>query len=82
VQSRNNCFPLKIIMERESNKIVNLMRPIISAVKNMATPGQKWMGNNEPINVPLNSDMSATWKIFQVGGAAKCDKQPCHYCAI
>jgi len=33
VQSRNNCFPLKIVMERESNEIVDLMRPIISAVK-------------------------------------------------
>jgi len=33
VQSRNNCFPLKIVMERESNKIVDLMRPIISVVK-------------------------------------------------
>ncbi len=33
VQSRNNCFPLKIVMERESNKIVELMRPIISVVK-------------------------------------------------
>jgi len=60
MQSRNNCFPLKIVMEQESNKIVDLMRPIISAVKNMATPGQKWMGNNELINAPMNSDMSAT----------------------
>jgi len=70
VQSRNNCFPLKIVMERESNKIVDLMRPIIAVVKNMAAPGQKWTGDNKPINAPLNSDMSATWKIFQVGGAA------------
>jgi len=82
VQSRNNCFPLKIVMERESNKIVDLMRPIIAVVKNMAAPGQKWMGDNKPINAPLNSDMSATWKIFQVGGAAKRDEQPCHCCAI
>jgi len=82
VQSRNNCFPLKIVMERESNKIVDLMRPIISAVKNMAAPGKKWMGANQPIHAPLNSDMSATWKIFQVGGAAKRDEQPCHCCAI
>jgi len=82
VQSRNNCFPLKIVMEQESNKIVDLMRPIISIVKNMTTPGQKWMENKEPINAPLNSDMSATWKIFQVGGAAKRDEQPCHCCAI
>ncbi len=54
-------------MEQESNKIVDLMRPNISAVKNMATQ----MGYNKPINAPLNSNMSATWKIFQVGGAAK-----------
>jgi len=83
VQSRNNCFPLKIVMERESNQIVDLMRPIISAVKSLTSPGQKWMrGNNEPITAPLNSDMSATWKIFKVGGAAKHDEQPCHCCPI
>jgi len=69
-------------MERESNQIVDLMRPIISAVKNMAVPGQKWMGENQPINAPLNSDMSATWKILQVGGAAKRDEQLCHCCSI
>jgi len=82
VQSRNNCFPLKIVMEQESNKIVDLMRPIISVVKNMTTPGQKWMENKEPINAPLNSDMSAMRKIFQVGSMAKRDEQPCHCCAI
>jgi len=82
VQSRNNCFPLKIVMERESNKIVDLMRPIISVVKNMGIPGKKWMAGNEPINAPLNADMSATWKILQVGGAAKRDEQPCHCCPI
>jgi len=82
IQSRNNCFPLKIVMERESNDVVDLMRPIISIVKSMTNPGQKWMGDNEPINAPMNSDMSATWKIFQVGGAAKRDAQPCHCCAI
>jgi len=82
VQSRNNCFPLKIVMERESNNIVDLMRPIISVVKSMTVPGQKWMGGNEPINAPMNSDMSATWKIFQVGGVAKRDVQPCHCCPI
>jgi len=82
VQSRNNCFPLKIVMERESNKIVDLMRPTISVVKDMGTPGNTWMGDNQPINAPLNSDMSATWKILQVGGAAKRDEQPCHCCPI
>jgi len=82
MQSRNNCFPLKIVMERESNDIVDLMRPIISVVKSMTVPGQKWMGGNEHIKAPMNSDMSATWKIFQVGGAAKRDVQPCHCCPI
>jgi len=82
VQSCNNCFSLKIIMEQESNEIVDLMQPIISVVKSMTVPGQKWMGENEPINAPMNSDMSVTWKIFQVGGAAKRDTQPCHCCPI
>ncbi len=82
IQSRNNCFPLKIVMERESNKIVDVMRPMISIVKTLTTQGQKWMGDYEPINAPLNSDMSATWKILQVGGAAKRDEQPCHCCPI
>jgi len=75
VQLRNNCFPFKIIMERESNKIVDLMRLIISAVKG-------WMGDSQPINTPLNSDMSTTRKILQVGSAAKRDEQPCHCCPI
>jgi len=82
VQSRNNCFPLKIVMEHESNKIVDLMRPIISVVKNMGIPGGKWMAGNEPINAPLNSDMSAMWKLLQVGGATKRDEQPCQCCPI
>ncbi len=82
MQSRNNCFPLKIVMERESNDIVDLMRPIISVVKSMTVPGHKWMGGNKHIIAPMNSDMSMTWKIFQVGGAAKRDTQPCHCCPI
>jgi len=48
----------------------------------MTVPGQKWMGVNEPINAPMNLDMSTTWKIFQVGGAAKRDVQLCHCCLI
>jgi len=40
------------------------------------------MGDNQPINVPLNSDMSMTWKILHVGGTAKRDEQPCHCCPI
>jgi len=48
----------------------------------MTIPGQKWMGANEPINAPMNLDMSTTWKIFQVGGVTKRDVQPCHCCPI
>jgi len=82
MQSWNNCFPLKIVMELESNEIVDLMWPVISVVKSMTISGQKWMGENEPINALMNSDMSMTWKIFQGGGAAKREAQPCHCCPI
>jgi len=82
MQSRNNCFPFKIVMEQESNSIVDLMRAIISVVKLMTVPGHRWMGGNRHIIAPMNSDMSMTWKIFKVSGAAKQDTQPCHYCPI
>jgi len=53
VQSWNNYFPLKIVMEWESNEIVDLMQPSISVVKSMTIPWQKLTGENEPINAEL-----------------------------
>ena len=36
----------------------------------------------KPLNLALNCDMSAVWKMFGVGGAAKVHIHPCTCCPI
>ena len=80
LQSRNNCFPLKIVMARETKEIYKEFSHFFEYFENFSWSA-KYM-DLCPLEVAMNCDMSAAWKALGVGGAAKRDKQPCHCCAV
>ena len=89
VQSRNLCFPLKIVMSRETKNIYDLFTDefgflqSISADNNQPLPNPMVTKHGcKAFTVSVNTDLSATWKGLKIGGAAKVKKHPCHCCAV
>lgn len=66
VQSRNNCFPLKMAMDRESNVMFNYFRPNMEALKYLT---ENKLGDFHPIKCAMDCDLSATWKLLLMGGS-------------
>jgi hypothetical protein len=93
MQSRQICWPTKIILKKETKDCYKHFAEQFKAFREFS---EKWNVEKDgprpeseltrrgfkPIRLALNMDLSATWKLFGVGGAAKVDKQPCHCCPI
>jgi hypothetical protein len=83
LQSRNNCFPLMIVLKRETKELFSEFTTIMEDVYNQSTSGnQRSDTEYKPISTAFDSDMSATWKLCGKGGAMKREIYPCHCCAI
>jgi hypothetical protein len=83
LQSRNNCFPVKMIMARETMQIYQEFKILFDTFKNEGTVEESLLGDDYlPINVATNCDLSATWKALGRGGAAKRNLNPCQCCEI
>jgi hypothetical protein len=91
LQSRNLCIPVKIGMCKETKEIYrNEFENIFVRFHELS---DKYDGalpidsaftaaGFKPIRVAVNCDMSAQWKMFGTGGAAKVHTFPCHCCPI
>lgn len=82
VQSWNLCFPLKIVLHRKTKEIYGAFEGMFERLKALSTIDSKLLGNLKPLEIAMNSDMSATWKGLGQGGAAKVCNMPCHCCPI
>jgi hypothetical protein len=83
LQSRNNCFPLMIVLKKETKELFSEFTQIMKDVFNQSTNGPNIIpGLHNPIETAFDSDMSATWKLCGKGGAMKRELHPCHCCAI
>jgi uncharacterized protein len=83
LQSRNNCFPLMIVLRRETKELLQEFTPIMKEVHNQSVSGPyNFLSPYFPIKTAFDSDMSATWKLCGKGGAMKRELYPCHCCAI
>ncbi len=84
IQSRDYCFPLNIIMAKETNGIMDQFRDCIQEVKNLTEEeySRKHLNGAGPIESYFNADLSAQWKLLQKGyGVKRGDGHPCHICA-
>lgn len=86
-QSRNQCFPLKMMMGRETKESLLEFGPMFKHMEDCESDDpainpmtQKF--NMLPLTCAANSDMSAGWKCLCKGGAAKVSNYPCHCCAL
>lgn len=83
IQSRNNCFPLKIVFSRETKEVLEEFRTVISDVRKLTeTEHAQSELQCMPIESAMDSDLSATWKLCGKGGATKVKLFPCHMCSI
>lgn len=83
LQSKNQCFPLKIVFERETKEIIKEFRPVMEKVRELTKADvAKSVLDSYPIKSAMDSDLSATWKLCARGGAAKRKKYPCTMCAV
>jgi hypothetical protein len=90
MQSRNHCFPICIMMHKDTSEIYDYVKPLYKILNTLSNhspdplPQTSRMAANGylPIQLVHNGDMAATWKLTGLGGAAKRDKYPCYCCAI
>jgi hypothetical protein len=88
IQSRNLSIPVKIAIHKETAAIYKEFEHLVDQIVKFREPfldsddhALKRMGF-QPLDIALNCDMSAMWKMLGVGGTAKIKEQPCHCCAI
>ena len=83
-QSRNACFPIKMVMARETKEIYAEYKHLFDFFKGETSDLEASIneGIYRPLKVHTNADMSATWKGIGRGGAVKRDTNPCHCCSI
>ena len=70
LQSRNLCFPVKIILSPETKAIYSEFQHLFERFNGDFAWSDEFP-DLIPINVPMNCDMSAQWKALGIGGAAK-----------
>jgi hypothetical protein len=89
VQSRNQVFPLKMILATETKESYDAFKDFFdffSMASNKSLPqnGEKyaWEAISEfaEFDVSATMDMSATWKGLKKGGAYKWERFFCHCC--
>ena len=86
-QSRNLCFPLKMIMGKETKETIKEFAPMFKFMEDCESNDpllNKMMANYGmmPLTCAANCDLSAGWKCLCKGGAAKVANLPCHCCAL
>jgi hypothetical protein len=90
MQTRNVCFPVKILMHKETKQIYDEFQDVFNRVHSLSDKFEGetrptsplWDEGFKPLSVGLNMDLSAVWKMFKVGGAAKVQTLFCHCCSV
>ena len=91
LQSRNICIPVKIAMCKETKKTYEQeFEGVFKRFHQLSTENTDGLPEGsvftnmgfKPILLSLNCDMSASWKVFRVGGAAKVHTFSCHCCTV
>jgi hypothetical protein len=85
VQSRDYCFPLKIVLSPESGEVFKSFEDIMKRVKDLTNEeiSKKYLNGAKPPEIHFNADLSAQWKLIGRGyGCKSRDGHPCHVCAI
>lgn len=83
LQSKNHCFPTMIVMKRETTDLYQHFTTVMQEMNDFTKENNaRELLGFRPIIAPLDSDMSATWKLCGRGGATKKKKHPCHICAV
>jgi hypothetical protein len=94
MQSRNLSIPVKMVMKKETKAVYDEFTQVFNKFlelsdswdeeKSGPRPENKYTGTcgYKPLKLALNMDLSATWKLYGVGGAAKNMIEPCHCCAL
>ena len=86
VQSRNCCFPVKIVLAKETKSIYKHFESVFKTftTKNEALESSALLGASyKPLKTSIECDMSAQWKGLGRGGGMNNQLQyPCQCCAI
>ena len=82
-QSRNLCFPFKIMMGRETKETFTSFASLFKFLDDLseASTLPAAMTGFQPFSCMTNCDLSAQWKGLCNGGAAKVHTLPCTGCA-
>jgi hypothetical protein len=86
-QSRSLCFPLKMIMGKETKETIKEFGPMFQFMEDCESDDPRknpmtlhW--GMSPLTCAANCDLSAGWKCLCKGGAAKVANLPCHCCPL
>jgi hypothetical protein len=83
LQSRNFVFPLVMVIGKENKHLVNnYLKDYFDDTEACGTIRLPAKHGWKPMTMPINSDMSFTWKGLGRGGAAKVCLKPCQCCSI
>ena len=85
LQSRKNCFPIKMVLAHETNEVYKEFEGPMQEMKNLTNEKTSFelLNGAKPIKTSINADLSATWKLLQKGyGMKRGDGYPCHICAV
>jgi hypothetical protein len=90
LQSRNVCIPCKIGMCKETKAVFKdefksvflKFHQLSDKFEGERINGPFFKAGYKPLKIAINCDMSATWKLFDVGGAAGVHTTPCHCCPV
>ena len=81
VQSRDLCFPCKILLTRDSKTLYRTHFKDFFAWAQKLTTNES-VSNYKPFIVASPQDISSFWKCIGRGGACKRDEDFCHCCAM
>ena len=80
-QSRSYCFPLTIVMNKETKESFQLFEPMFHFFEDCTKLDTNRLHDLKPLIVCVNCDMSAQWKgLCKGGGKTKHRELPCHCC--
>jgi hypothetical protein len=90
LQSRNLAIPVKIVLERETKNIYESFAKIFTLFHELSSKNEKGLPEDslfhqlgfKGLNLSVNCDLSALWKIFGVGGAARVAQFCCTHCPV
>ena len=90
IQTRNACFPVKIVLGKETKQMYQEFKHLFDLLKGSEDgddPENNFVSgllsaDFKPLKIGVNCDYSAVWKGLCRGGAVKRFKLPCTCCAI